>query len=829
MTAPGRTAIATGSAAGRLPAGRSSAVTRSPAGRSPDLRLAAIAAGTWAAAAGTPHLPAAGGATVAAAALAAALLGALPWAPRPWPHPSGRPGPRRRATGRPGRPDRTPGRRGRTGSPARRVLVCLLLGVAVGSGLTAVRVQQRDAVAAAATGATVEVTATVSGDPHPLRSVRAGRPSYLVPANLSSLGGMPARARILVLASDPGWASVVPGQRLRASGRPLPPRTGDLTALVLSVGTPPTPLGRPPWVQRAAESLRAGLRRACAGLPDGAGGLLPGLVVGDTSALSPQVAEEFKATGMTHLLAVSGSNVALVLALVLLLARWCRAGPRTAAALCAVALVGFVILVRPSASVLRAAAMGAVAVVGLLSGRARSAVPALTAGIVVLLCLDPTLAVDLGFILSVAATAGLLLIAPGWRDALRRRRVPPAVAEALAVAGAAQVACAPVIAAVSGSVSLVAVPANLLAAPAVPAATVLGVAAAALSPLWPAAAALAAWLASWPARWLIEVARRGAEAPYGALPWPAGLTGALLLAVTLLLAALALRRPGPRRLAMALVAGSALGAVPVHALTSSWPPPGWRIVACDVGQGDALVLPVASGTAVVVDAGPDPPLVDNCLRSLRIRAVPLLVITHLHADHVGGLDGVLRGRRVGTVLTSPSGEPEAGRALLAARTRALGVPTSVPAPGWTATYGAVSLRLLGPLEALRGTRSDPNNNSLVLRADVAGVRILLPGDAEVEEQAAVRAGTPAELLRVDILKVAHHGSAYQDPGLLDAAGAPVALVSVGAGNDYGHPSRAVLDRLRRAGTTVLRTDQGGAVAVVWTGRGLAVVRHGHPP
>jgi competence protein ComEC len=221
--------------------------------------------------------------------------------------------------------------------------------------------------------------------------------------------------------------------------------------------------------------------------------------------------------------------------------------------------------------------------------------------------------------------------------------------------------------------------------------------------------------------------------------------------------------------------------------------------------------------------------VDGCLRDLGIRVVPLLVITHLHADHVGGVAGVFHGRRVGMVLTSPLAEPEAGHAVLVAQTLARRVPVVVPAPGWTGAFGAVSLRLLAPVDVLHGTRSDPNNNSLVLRADVGGVRIMLSGDAEVEEQAALRVATAPALLRVDVLKVAHHGSAYQDPGLLEAAGAAVGLVSVGAGNDYGHPSEAVLARLSRAGTRVLRTDRDGTVAVVWTGRGLAVVRRGHAP
>ena len=238
------------------------------------------------------------------------------------------------------------------------------------------------------------------------------------------------------------------------------------------------------------------------------GACYPGLIDGDTTHLDPAVATAFRTTGMTHLLAVSGSNVAMIIGCVLLMCRWSRAGPTMSAIVCGIALVGFVILVRPTPSVLRAAAMGCIGLVALATGRVRAAVPALATTVTVLIVYDPALATDIGFGLSTFATAGLLLIAPHWRDALLRRRVPRGAAEALAVPAAAQVACSPLIAGFSGTVSIIAVPANLVAIPAVPAATILGVAAAVISPLWPSGAAFLAWLASWPARWLL--ARRGA-------------------------------------------------------------------------------------------------------------------------------------------------------------------------------------------------------------------------------------------------------------------------------------------------------------------------------
>ena len=298
------------------------------------------------------------------------------------------------------------------------------------------------------------------------------------------------------------------------------------------------------------------------------------------------------------------------------------------AALCSLALVGFVILARPSPSVLRAAAMGGLALLVLATGRQRSTVPALSAAVIILVVIDPGLASDAGFSLSVLATGGLLLLAPGWAEALRRRGIPAGLAEALAVPAAAQAACAPVIAAISSSVSLIAVPANLLAAPAVAPATVLGVAAALLAPVSLTAARFAAWLSSWPARWLIWLAHTGAGVPAGSLPWPGGAGGGLLLVAVLLIGVRAARHSAVRRVALVVVIAAVSGAVPVRLANPAWPPAGWFVVACDVGQGDATVLSAGPGSGVVVDTGPDPAPVDGCLRSLGIHQVGLLMLTH---------------------------------------------------------------------------------------------------------------------------------------------------------------------------------------------------------
>jgi competence protein ComEC len=709
-----------------------------------------------------------------------------------------------------------------------------LLGVVCGGLATAARTAARDAeplAALARSRADARVDLTVTDDPRPLRSTGVGPPTTLVPARLTrvsagSIGSLSVDVRVVVFATDPAWRALLPSQRVATEARLGPARGGDLTAAIVTARGALEPLGPPSWAQRVAGRLRAGLQAACAPLPDEPGGLLPGLVIGDTSRLDPALEERFRATGLTHLVAVSGANVAIVLGAVLFAARWCRAPPWLAAAVCALALAGFVILARPSPSVVRAAAMGVVGLLALASGGRRAAAPALAAAVIAGLLIDPALAVDAGFALSVIATGALVLLAPRWRDGLRARGVPRGVAEALAVPAAAQVACAPVVAALSGGVSLVAVPANLLAIPAVAPATVLGVGSALLSPLWLVGAEFLAWLASWPAAWLVALARVGAAVPAANVPWPGGLGGGLALAGLTVAVLLAARRPVLRRLVLAVAVAIALGALPVRIVASGWPPDGAVIVACDVGQGDAVVLPTAPGRAVVVDTGPAPAAVDGCLRALGVRTVAVLVITHFHADHIGGVAGVASGRRVQSVALPAFDEPADGeRAVRAVIDPA---PVTEVAAGWTFTDGSVHLHVIGPSRPIHGTRSDANNNSLVLRVTSRGVSMLLPGDAETEEQGALLADVDRSLLRADVLKVAHHGSPYQDAELLDLVDPVVALVSVGADNRYGHPSGPVLARLVRDGARVLRTDTDGDVAVVVTRDGLAAVARGPP-
>ncbi len=436
----------------------------------------------------------------------------------------------------------------------------------------------------AARQATVQVVAVVTGDPH--LAVTSRQPLVVVPARLVELTADDVTvlsAPVVILADDVSmWSPLLPGQKVQAVGRLAPTDPRDAEGAVVIARGPPELVGVPPVQQRIAGRVRAGLRGAVAGLPDSERGLLPGIVVGDTSGLDPHLQDDFRTTGLTHLVAVSGANLAIVLSALLALISCVGGGRRTRAVVIALGIVAFVVVARPSPSVLRAAVMGSVALVALISGRPRAAVAALSVSVYGLLLFVPQLATSAGFALSVVATGAIVLVAPRWRDAWSRR-LPHRLAESLAVATAAQLACAPLLAALFGQFSLASVVANAFAEPAVPLATVAGAIAAVLSPLWAPLAVLFAWIAWVPASWLVLVARVGAGLPFASIGWPSGLLGAALCIVATVGGRQAVRT---RRRRVAVLA-ALVGVVAAGALVTTvrpWPPPGWAMVTCDVGH-----------------------------------------------------------------------------------------------------------------------------------------------------------------------------------------------------------------------------------------------------
>lgn len=682
-------------------------------------------------------------------------------------------------------------------------------------------------------GAEVTLEITVTGDPEVRPREVSGsevRRYVLVRGRAEVVDDgderVQVRSPVLLIAAGEGWDDLLPSQRVRARGELGQPRHGELLAAVFFVHGSPDVISAPSRVQHVAGEIRAGLRAAVHPLPAEERGLLPGLVVGDTSQMVARVKEDFLASGLTHLTAVSGTNVSIVLVAVLGLARVVGLGPRLAPLLAGAGVLGFAVVARPSPSVLRATVMGLIAVAALATGRQRQALPALGVAVLGLVLFEPRLARSYGFALSVLATAGLLVLTPAWSERMGGR-VPRGLAEALAVPVAAQVTCLPVVVMLSGRISLVAIPANLIVAPAVAPATILGVLAAVAAPVFMPLARLFARLGGLAASWIIEVAHVAAALPYATLPWPPGLLGAGA-AVAVLVGIAVVRAPLRRTVAVCAV-GALLAALGLRTAAPTWPPQSWLLVQCDVGQGDAMVLAAGDHAAVVVDAGPDPRRVDDCLRRLHIRQVSLVVLTHWHADHVAGLPGVLRGREIGGFLTLPL--PSRDDVAVPAWLRKADAPVRQAYAGQRWRIGTLRLDVLGPPGRMRrqvggsGEESAENNASVVLRARWPGLTALLTGDIEPEAQRALLRTAPLE---VDVLKVPHHGSAGQSPEFLAAVDPRLSIVSVGADNEYDHPSSSTLRLLRRLGSRTYRTDRNGAVAVVRRNGGLMVVAREAP-
>lgn len=792
----------------------------------PDLRLALAAIATWTVAWLVPLLGARAGAFLSLC-IALSGLALLAYAVR------------RRTGGRSLQtpPVRRPGR----GYRAPLVASAALLSMAAVGAASAARVE------AVTTGPVADharerrsawLELVLTGDAEPVRSrgAFASRPQVRVPARVQRIGDLAVRTPVLILAEPSGWTELAPSTRVRVFGRLGPSQRLDGTAAVVSARGDPVVIGGPNALQRRATELRAGLREAVDGLPAPERGLVPGLTVGDTSTMPAALVEQFRHVGLTHLTAVSGANLAIVVAVVLFAVRWIGLRGWMPPVLALIAMIGFVVLARPQPSVVRAAVMATFAVFALLTGRRRAGLSALCAAVLVLLLLDPWLARSYGFALSVLATGGLLILAPGWRDRLsgwlgrRVRREPGRVirllAEAVAIPAAAQAACLPVLVMLAGEISLVAVPANVLAVPAVAPVTVLGLLALILAPISGPAAQLAGHLAGIPAGWIVRVAEACAEFPGAVVPWRSGAAGAVLAVIVVGLAAVAvphvLRRPALAT-AAALILAAAL-ARPV--LSPGWPPPGWLMVACDVGQGDGLVVRAGRSAAIVVDAGPDPMAMDGCLADLGVRQVPLVVLTHFHADHVLGLPGVIDGRQVGQVIVSPWQNPAETAALVRTWTADAGIPMRAAVAGEVLRVAGTTLHVLGPRAPPRGDdeSSAANDASVVLRVEAAGLSMLLTGDIEPEAQADLLASA-GSLLRADVYKVPHHGSGSQDPRMLAAVQPDIAIVSVGADNDYGHPAPRTVLALRNAGILLARTDEHGDVAVtVDNGRHRAIAR-----
>jgi competence protein ComEC len=616
------------------------------------------------------------------------------------------------------------------------------------------------------------------------------------------------------------------GARIEARGTAVSGRPGERAVLVVRADRG-LEVSRPAGgAARAAGHLRTGLVTAIGGLPGDGAGLVPGLAVGDTSAVRPALDLAMKESSLSHLTAVSGANCALVVGLAFAAAAAAGASRAGRCVAGLAALAGFVLLVTPEPSVVRAGAMAAIAMIAVLLGRRAAGTAILSVAVAALLVVDPWLSSSLGFALSAAATASLLLCARPLARGLERV-LPRALALALSVPIAAQLACGPLLVLITPQVSVYGVLANLIAAPAAPVATVVGLAACLAAPIPALQSGLAAvaWL---PASWIAATATTFSSLPGDVLPWAEGWLGAAGLAVvgTSLGLLIALRRSSrSRRITrwlagglLAVVVGVVVGGGLLGTAAGRFTlPAGWSILACDVGQGDAVLLRSA-GAVALVDTGPEPEALVACLDRTGVERIDLLVLSHFDLDHVGGVSAVHG--RVGTVLHGPA---HGDGAEILAQFAAGGARLQPASAGLSGELGDARWRVVWPVP---GSRAFPPGNDSSVILDVRGGGIpstLLLGDLSASPQRAILAADALDPPYA-VVKVAHHGSADQDPGIYRAVAPRVAVITVGADNDYGHPRDEILAELTSLGARIARTDAEGIVAVWQSADGLEVWR-----
>lgn len=570
---------------------------------------------------------------------------------------------------------------------------------------------------------------------------------------------------------------------------------------------------------RFADAVRTSLRTSMHelfSLEDA--GLLLGLALGDTSELQEGTRRDFQATGLTHLLAVSGGNVAMVLAPIMALALALRVSPSVRIGLCIATVVFFVILTGGEPSVLRAGVMAILVLAGGWLGRRGSSWPILGASVVVLLLLDPFLARSVGFQLSVGATAGIVTFSASL--AARMRWLTRPVAAAVATTVSAQIGVAPLLLAYFHWVPVVSVLANVVAFPLVEPAMLIGLAAAMLHPVAPAVAGPLAALDRVVLHVLQGVADLMATAPVPSVTSGGGWRP-LVFGTGVIVAVVWMLRSGRRVPRVPAVAAVVLLPVVVWASAlRAGPPEGLTVRFLDVGQGDAALVTAPDGGTILIDGGPDPDVVAVKLAALGIRRLDVVVASHPHADHVEGLPQVFARFPVGLVLEPGCADDSPSYAQFLEAIDDEELPVRHPRTGETIRVGGMHLDVFSPDACYEGTDSDANNDSLVLRVSFGTDTVLFPGDAEVEAQEELMAdGAP---LAAPVLKVPHHGGDTSADGFFEAVSPQLSIVSVGQPNGYGHPVPEVLSALEAAGSRVVRTDRGSDVIVSFTPDGIAV-------
>lgn len=675
-------------------------------------------------------------------------------------------------------------------------------------------------------------------------------------ATCAATGSLPAGLLALVLTVASALLALASADRIR--------RLAWAAAAIAAVATAASLVSGPlsAWLPPLADptGLRAALGEPLRRLvPEPESGILVGIALGERTAIGPDLAYAFAASGTTHLLAISGFNMTLVGAAAGLAVRG-RGRPAVRAIVMVAAVLGYSALVSGGASVFRAAAMAVVAGLGLAIGRRAAAANALAAAVAVMLVVDPATVGDAGFLLSVGATAGLFAFQA--RIAARLVALPTLVREGLAATLAATIPTLPIVAAIFGRISLVAPLANVVAVPMFPPLMIAAVATAVIGALAPTAAVPFAIVAFVLARSLRAVVQTAAALPAASLEVPRGPLTAVLLGIvcvaTIRWAPLLVARlpriawppgwpirqtgaphradpgrggqagrgrhppwsvPGSHRAriaALGLVACLVLAVVVAVALR---PGTGLRVLALDIGQGDAYLIEV-DGHRALIDGGPDPVrLLEELGATLPPwdRRIDVVALTHAHIDHGAGLMSVLDRYHVGLAIEPLGLNPGSLATTWTEHAAADGVPRRAATAGATVRLGSATLRFLAPAPEVR-----VDVPSLVVRLERGSFSMLFMGDATEAAQAALLLEPGA--LRSRAYVPPHHGAASpHGPALVAAVGPEVAIISAGRDNAYGHPTPQTLEALGRIPT--YRTDRDGTIELTVTDRGIIVRAH----
>ncbi|NCV83306.1 MAG: ComEC/Rec2 family competence protein [Actinobacteria bacterium] len=636
----------------------------------------------------------------------------------------------------------------------------------------------------------VSIEGVISSDPSKTRPRVIGsrltesRTTFLMRAETLTTNKFQSRIRLPIRVIVETEELLIPGQRIQLSGRLIDSKERKVAALFIAKEDSLSSISTPKSL-KALEEIRIALREATLKIGGDPAALIPGMVIGDTSLQSSALTKRMLEAGLSHLTAVSGANFAIVSAFLFAIIGFFIPNRSIQSSITILALVIFVLLVRPTPSVLRAGVMAAVFLIARLSGRRNAGVNSLAVAITLLLLINPFQAFEAGFILSVLATSGLIFFAP---KIAARVPGPKWLGELISIPTAATLFCAPYLMVISGGLNLGTILLNILVAPVVPFVTIFGFVATLLILPFTSLAHILLEIANLGTRWIVYIASWSELMPALVTSAPV----IILLGALLVLSRFLGRKVAFISLLIILTVSSSQRLI--------FPGSDWKVGQCDVGQGDAFLINLGGGSAILFDAGPDPRLLDRCLDQFQVKRLPLVVISHIHADHYQGLTGIGR-REVGEVWMNREVDLFES------------IPEQVARSGQTFKIGDARIEIIWPetgtesFDSITGDGSAENNRSVVALVEIEQVRILVTGDIEPGAQQELL----GEIKEIDVIKVPHHGSKHQEPRIFE--GASIFFVSVGQ-NSYGHPDNGLISSLESKGS-VFRSDLDGAIALSW--------------